>query len=101
MFQFVSIPSFVAVVLYNLSEPVYIIKVTEKDLAKEELKDRLGHVIYPEELYLKGNYLTSLGQKILDEKSLLWFLEMWFGNLTKFLILLMLGTILVCARMDT
>ena len=52
VFEFVSIPSFVAVVSYNSCEPVYIIKVTEKDLAKEELKDRFGHVIYPGE-YLK------------------------------------------------
>ena len=56
VFEFVSIPSFVAVVSYNSCEPVYIIKVTEKDLAKEELKDRFGHVIYPGELYLKGSY---------------------------------------------
>ena len=56
VFEFVSIPPFVAVVSYNSCEPVYIIKVTEKDLAKEELKDRFGHVIYPGELYLKGNY---------------------------------------------
>ena len=32
VFEFVSIPSFVAVASYNSCEPVYIIKVTEKDL---------------------------------------------------------------------
>ena len=55
VFKFVSNPSFVAVVSYNSCEPVHILKVTEKDLAKEELKDRFGHVIYPGELCLKGS----------------------------------------------
>ena len=101
VFEFVSIPPFVAVVSYNSCEPVYIIKVTEKDLAKEELKDRFGHVIYPGELYLKGSYLKLTRSKNIARKSLLWFLEMWFVNLTKFLISLMLRTILVCAKMHT
>ena len=43
VFEFVSRPSCVAVVSYNSCYPVYIIKVTAKDLAKEELKDHFGH----------------------------------------------------------
>ena len=101
VFEFVSIPSFVAAVSYNSCEPVYIIKVTEKDLAKDELKNHFGLVIYPGELYLKGNYLKLTRLKNIARKSLLWFQEMWFVNLTKFLISLMLRTILVCARMHT
>ena len=69
MFEFVSIPSFVAVVSYNSCEPVYIIKVTEKDLAKEELKDRFGHVIYPGEPYLKDNYLKLSRSKNVARKN--------------------------------
>ena len=69
VFEFVSIPPFVAVVSYNSCEPVYIIKVTEKDLAKEELKDRFGHVIYPGEPYLKGNYLKLSRSKNIARKK--------------------------------
>ena len=69
MFEFVSIPSFVAVVSYNSCEPVCIIKVTEKDLAKEELKDRFGHVIYPGELYLKGYYPKLTRSKNIPRKK--------------------------------
>ena len=69
MFEFVSIPSFVAVVSYNSCEPVYIIKVTEKDLAKEGLKNSFGHVIYPGELYLKGNYLKLTRSKNIARKK--------------------------------
>ena len=69
VFEFVSITSFVAVVSYNLCEPVYIIKVTEKNLAKEELKGRFGHIIYPGELYLKGNYLKLTRSKNIARKK--------------------------------
>ena len=69
VFEFVSIPSFVAVVSYNSCEPVYIIKVTEKDLAKDELKDRFGHVTYLGDLYLKGNYLKLTTSKNIARKK--------------------------------
>ena len=63
VFEFVSIPSFVAVVSYNSCEPVYIIKVTEKGLAKDELKDCFGLVIYPREPYLKLTKSKKIVQK--------------------------------------
>ena len=69
MFEFVSIPSFVTAVSYNSCEPVYIIKVTEKDLAKDELKDRFGHVTYLGDLYLKGNYLKLTTSKNIARKK--------------------------------
>ena len=53
----------------NSCEPVYIIKITEKDLAKEELKDRFGNVIYPEEPYLKVNYLKLSRSKNIQRKK--------------------------------
>ena len=56
-------------VSYNSCESVYIIKITEKDLAKEELKDRFGHVIYPEEPYLKVNYLKLSRSKNIQKKK--------------------------------
>ena len=69
VFEFVSIPSFVAAVSYNSCEPVYIIKVAEKDLAKDELKNHFGLVIYPGELYLKGNYLKLTRLKNIARKK--------------------------------
>ena len=70
VFEFVSIPSFVAIASYNSCEPVYIIKVTEKDSANKQLKDRFGHVIYPGELYLKGNYLKLTRSKNIARKMI-------------------------------
>ena len=59
IYEFVTVPSFVAVVSYNSCEPIYIIKINEKGVAKEPMKDRYGHSINPGELYLKGNYLKA------------------------------------------
>ena len=39
------------------SEPIYFIKIVEKNVAKENLRDRFGHDIFPEECYLKEFYL--------------------------------------------
>ena len=41
-----------AVVSCNTSEAIYIIKIIEKNVAKENLRDRFGHEIFPGEYYL-------------------------------------------------
>ena len=38
-FEFVTIPSFVAVIFFNTSEPIYFMKIIEKNMANENLKD--------------------------------------------------------------
>ena len=58
--EFVDVPSFVAVLLNDLNEPVYIIKVEEKGIAECELRDRFGHVVLVGEPYFKGNYLQKI-----------------------------------------
>ena len=56
----------------NTSESIYFIKIVEENVAKENLRDRFGHEIFPGECYLKGFYLqnsmskTSILKKILS-----------------------------------
>ena len=40
IFEFVTIASFVAVISCNTSEPIYFVKIVEKNLVKENLRDR-------------------------------------------------------------
>ena len=48
IFEFVTIPSFVAVI-----PCIYIIKIVEKNMTKDNLRDRFGHEIFSGE-YFKG-----------------------------------------------
>ena len=54
IFDFTDVPSFVAVVTFSLAEPIYIIRVTEKGKATEEMSDNYGHNIMEGELYFRG-----------------------------------------------
>ena len=65
-FEFVEIPSYVAVISGKISEQLYIIRVTEKGKVTEKLNDHWNHVVLPGELYLKGNYLV----KIVEEETI-------------------------------
>ena len=56
-FEFVTVPSFVALVSGDPNEPVYILQVGEKGEAESEKTDPIGHVIATGELYIRGNYL--------------------------------------------
>ena len=38
-----------AVISCNTSEPIYFIKIVERNVAKENLRDRFGHEIFPGE----------------------------------------------------
>ena len=45
LYDFVEVNSLAAVLPGHTSEPFYLIDITEKDIAKDMIKDRLGHVI--------------------------------------------------------
>ena len=55
--------SLVAVISCNTSEHIYFIKIVEKNVAKENLRDRFGHKRFPGECYLKGFYLQKSRSK--------------------------------------
>ena len=55
-----------AVVSCNTSEPIYFIKIVEKNVAKENLRDRLGDEIFLGECYLKGFYLQKSRSKSIN-----------------------------------
>ena len=59
-FEFVTVPSFVALVSGDSNEPVYILKVEEKGEATNEKSDEYGHKVVPGDLYLRGNYLKMV-----------------------------------------
>ena len=47
--EFVTIALFAAVTSCNTSEPVYFVKIVEKNVARESLRDRFGSVKYSQE----------------------------------------------------
>ena len=59
IFEFLTIPSFVTVTSYNTSQPHCFAKIGEKNVAKENLRDRFGRETFPRECYLKGFYLQK------------------------------------------
>ena len=69
IFDFTDVPSFVAVVTFSLSEPIYIIKVTEKGKVTEKMSDNYGHNIMEGELYFRGNYLQLVRSKKISNKQ--------------------------------
>ena len=69
MFEFVTIPSFVAVIPCNTSEPIYFIKKVQKNVVKENLRERFGHEISSGEGYLKEIYLQKSRSKNINFKK--------------------------------
>ena len=57
IYEFISTPSYVNLLLCNASDPVYFVLVGKKGQATEKLQDRHGNVILPGKLYLEGPYL--------------------------------------------
>ena len=45
IYEFTGIPSYVSVITFSLSEPVYTTKIFEKGQASEVMSDRYGHKI--------------------------------------------------------
>ena len=62
-------PVTVAVMSCNISEPIFFIKEAEKNVAKENMRDRLGHEIFPGERYLKGFYQQKSRSKNISIKK--------------------------------
>ena len=59
-----------AVISCNTSETIYFIKIVEKYVAKENLRDRFGHEIFPDECCLKGFYLQKSRSKSINLKKI-------------------------------
>ena len=60
-----------AVISCNSSEPIYFIKMIEKNVAKENLTDQFEQETFPGECYLKGFYFQKSSSKTLTLKSFL------------------------------
>ena len=71
IFEFVTIPSFVAVITCNTAEAIYFVKIVDKNVVKENLRDRFEREIFPRECYLKGFYLQKNRLKNINIKGFL------------------------------
>ena len=64
MFTFIESNSFVALYSASISlELFYILKVTEKDVAEDDIIDIYGHIIQKGSNYIKGFYLEKIDEK--------------------------------------
>ena len=68
-FEFLEVPSFVAVISYNSYEPAYTITIIKKGEVSEEIKYCYGHSIASREHFLRGSYLkpqrsTNISRKM-------------------------------------
>ena len=59
IFDFITLPSYIALITGNLLQPVYILKIFEKSKASTKMHEKYGHLTLPDELYLKGNYFVK------------------------------------------
>ena len=57
--EFVAAPSFVALISEDSNEPVYILKVEEKERAEKDEQDDFEHCIPAGDLYIHGTYLKK------------------------------------------
>ena len=69
IYEFVSTPSYVNLLLCNASDPVYFVLVGKKGQATEKSQDRHGHVILPGKLYLEGPYLHKSRSYLPNKKK--------------------------------
>ena len=58
-FEFATIPWFVAVMSCIISEPICFIKIVQKNVTKENLRDDCGHETFPGGCYLKENLFAE------------------------------------------
>ena len=56
LYEFTDVPSYVSVITFSLSEPMYIMKIFEKGQASEVMSDRCWHKILVWEFYFRGNH---------------------------------------------
>ena len=69
VFDFIILPSYIALITGNMLQPVYILKIFEKGKSSTKMHDKYGHVILPDELYLKGNYLVKNSRKNINKRK--------------------------------
>ena len=63
VFEFIEPDTYISMASDDYREPLYFAKVIEKNVAKDEIHDRFGHTIFPEERYIKAKYLRSIRSK--------------------------------------
>ena len=69
LYELSDTPSTVAVLSCYTSEPVYLIRVVEKRIAKSKIEDRFRHTILKGEYYPKGFYLRTARSKMLSKSQ--------------------------------
>ena len=69
IFDFSDVPSLVSLFNWNRNEPLYFVKVTEKDTAQKDLTESYGHLIGNSERFLKGFYLKLSRSKHISKKK--------------------------------
>ena len=69
IFDFLDIPLFVSLFNGNQNEPLYFVKVTEKDTAQKDLTDPYGHSTGNGERFLKEFYLKLSRSKHISMKN--------------------------------
>ena len=65
LYGFIDKPSTVAVLSCHASEPVYLIRVVEKAIAKSKIEDRYGNATLEGHYYFKGFYFRTTRSKTL------------------------------------
>ena len=58
-----------ALISYNASDPVYLVRVESKGIAEEVLRDRYGHLIRIGDHFLKGKYLQKTRSRNINRKQ--------------------------------
>ena len=51
------------------TEPLYFLKITEKEISDRTLTDTWGHAVQPGLQYFKGNYLKPVSSRIKSSKK--------------------------------
>ena len=50
-------------------QPIYILKISEKGKVSTKMHGKYGHMILPDELYLKGNYFVKTRCKNIKKEN--------------------------------
>ena len=69
IFDFVEIPAFVTLFTAVNTEPVYFLKITEKEISDGTLTYTWGHLVLPGLRYFKGNYLKPVRSRKISFKK--------------------------------
>ena len=69
IFEFVEIPSYVALISDNSSEPVYFVKVEAKEICEKIMTDTYDHTLSSGEKYFWGKYLQKARSRKSNKKQ--------------------------------